>query len=390
MAERYLPPQQEVDPPDWPVRSIIGIMRLDGQTRVTYAGADVPARQFSYNQHITHLHLPNATAIHSCAFLMSPLLEEVYAPMLEDIGRQAFAYCAKLVTVFAPNASRIGYEAFTGCTSLRAADLPKVEVVKVGAFNGCRALTVVRMPVLRRAKKMSFNNCGIEEFDAPQLLIGDVAISMNNTLRTVDFRSMQTFGENSFHHCQLLVDIDLPSLLVVAEELFMECTGLERASFASAHTIETWAFFKCTNLVRVDVPSVREIGLDAFYQCVSLREVVLPPSLTKMAPRVFNGCTLSLLSLSSMADIGHFTTATILDLPPGHPQEARATPMTTRLRPSERYFDSWRTHHSASAASKGRAAALLYSANQAAKRKRLPQPPPEVMEHILSMLPRHD
>ena len=92
------------------------------------------------------INLPDVISIGQYAFYHCNYLTTLYAPKVQTIGMDAFAYTG-LTEVELPMAKTIGAFAFSACTELTSVNLSKATSIAGGAFLGCSKLTSVILTV---------------------------------------------------------------------------------------------------------------------------------------------------------------------------------------------------------------------------------------------------
>lgn len=88
------------------------------------------------------INLPDVISIGEYAFYHCDYLTTLYAPKVQTIGMDAFAYTG-LTSVDIQEVTNIGAFAFSACTKLTSINLPKATSIAGGAFLGCSKLTNV-------------------------------------------------------------------------------------------------------------------------------------------------------------------------------------------------------------------------------------------------------
>ncbi|MBR2381604.1 MAG: leucine-rich repeat protein [Clostridia bacterium] len=112
---------------------------------VDYTGDTILGRTVTAEENLLDLgsvNLPDVISIGQYAFYHCDYLTTLYAPKVQTIGMDAFAYTG-LTSVELPEATTIGAFGFSACVDLTSVNLPKATSISGGAFLGCTKLTSV-------------------------------------------------------------------------------------------------------------------------------------------------------------------------------------------------------------------------------------------------------
>ena len=133
-------------------------------------------------------------------------LQEIHAPKLEIVGREAFEYCHALTTLDLPAATSIDASAFCGCSALTEVSLPAATWIHDWAFLNCSALTTVRLPVATTIGGNAFSGC--------------------SALTTVSLPAATSIGHRAFRDCSALITVSLPVATKIGSNAFVGCNTL--------------------------------------------------------------------------------------------------------------------------------------------------------------------
>ena len=222
-------------------------------------------------------------AFESCYALMSVTLPEG----LISIGKRAFRDCNSLEFIEIPaNVERIADDAFDQCNGLMGMTVA-ADNVRYGSFNG----------VLYDKMSGKLLQCprGLKGALAiPQFItsIGDGAFAYCSHLNEIDVpRSVTCLGVRAFIGCLELVEIVLPeSVLELGESAFCGCDSLSSVELPSGLLkIPDKLLSGCCKLSKISFPTgVLEIGERAFEGCRSLGELNIPESVCGIADGAFS------------------------------------------------------------------------------------------------------
>lgn len=161
--------------------------------------------EIHYENVLTSVWLPAATAVGPHAFEMRSTLTYVSLPEIQSIGKWAFRECICLRFV-SLSAREVGVGAFIGCVRLQAAILPLARDAAANLFWECRNLYRLSMPAATRVCYGAFRNCGSLEY------------------------------------------VEFPAACWIEHRAFLNCTSLWNVALPSAKSIEGSAFDGCPNL----------------------------------------------------------------------------------------------------------------------------------------------
>ena len=182
-----------------------------------------------------------------------------------QIGRLAFASCAKLKSVTIPDSViSIGESAFHSCTKLESIVLPKgLTRLEAGVFIACRRLKSIQIPdSVTQIGPQAFSDCA---------WLNHVNIPYGVTV----------LEPYAFAYCVGMREISIPdSVVAIGDGAFLGCDFLASVFIPpGVQTIGAYAFGECTDLASVSLPqSVESIGENAFYACGDLMASVVENS----------------------------------------------------------------------------------------------------------------
>ena len=262
------------------------------------------------------------------AFWMCEKLTTMELPeTIEEIGDYAFYFCRQLDVTLPKSLKKVGYRAFDQCNTVI---MPKeigenVETVKENEEGQWASVfRIVRLVFpgtlqewLARDNKWIMSAWTNYTSDGGYLNIGgedivDLVIPEGVTelkpyafanavqIKTVTFPSTLTkIEDRAFYDCKKLEAANLPDNIT---ELGDECfaySGIETLTLPKGLTvIPKEAFSFCENLESLNLPEgLLGIGFEAFFSCGALQTLVLPNSVTAIAPGAFAGSGLKEVTL---------------------------------------------------------------------------------------------
>lgn len=208
---------------------------------------------------------------------------------IERIGARCFVGCTALATLDLSRAKslrQIGASAFRS-TAIQTVNFPNTMTL-VDGFDYCENLTSITM----ETNPLAGVTCEIER----------EAFRGCSKLSNVELSDNVTVVDNSaFSGCSALKEISLPkNVNYIGYWAFIQCKALETVTMEdnpkSGHTctISPHAFSDCTSLKNIHLSnSVTEISYYDFSNCTSLRELTLPEKLEKIGYGVFNGTSIT-------------------------------------------------------------------------------------------------
>lgn len=192
----------------------------------------------------------------------------------------ALSGCTGITELILPNKlTTIGSYALYDCDALGSINIPaSVTLIGDYAFAKCNKLSTILNTTSTNTVaigKYSFNNCP---------LLKTVTLSPNTT----------TIGSGAFASCSQLTTLSFPSALIsIGEEAFKATplTKVDLSGCTSLSTIGQWAFADNKAMQSINLPiSIESIGNGAFFYNSSLKQIVLPPSITKISDFMLTGC----------------------------------------------------------------------------------------------------
>ncbi len=293
---------------------------------------EIPDGMFWGCGKLTEVTFPTITegieSIGDHAFWMCKKLTTMELPeTIEEIGDYAFYFCPQLDVTLPKSLKKVGYRAFDQCNTVT---MPKeigenVEtVLEDEEGQWASVFRIVRLVFpgtmeewLARDNKWIMSAWTNYTSDGGYLNIGgedivDLVIPEGVTeikhhafanasqIKTVTFPSTLTkIGDRAFYECKKLEAANLPDNII---ELGDECfaySGIETLTLPKGLTvIPKGAFSFCENLESLNLPEgLLGIGFEAFYGCEALQTLVLPNSVTTIAPAAFAGSGLKEVTL---------------------------------------------------------------------------------------------
>ena len=223
---------------------------------------------FAFGSKLKSVNIPHGvTKISNYAFWGTEIETIELPDSITEIGEGAFTH-SHLKTIKLPsNLETIGDNAFSGCFDLESISLPPtIRYIGSDAFNGCNKIMKVIVPKnVSTIGAFAFprtTDVQIEKesssFDVSDDIVysadGKTVMRLNGLLKEITVKEgVETIGEGAFAH-SVIEEIHLPSTL-------------------------------------------KTIGVSAFEDCVYLKSPALPPSLTSIEYRAFNGCYFDFITL---------------------------------------------------------------------------------------------
>ena len=268
------------------------------------------AKEFTYGIHLD--------SIGENAFYNNPHLESVtfrnpHTPSqyagLQEIGKEAFAFCTNLRTFTHPGfLNKIEEAAFAGCSSLQSINLSRARQIGDNAFNSCHGLTELNFSWrLQSIGESAFVGTSITSLVLPEGVktVGKRAFKGNSALEYVLIpASVRTFGDEAFLNCTSLSQIVFegrPSDVDYGAYMFKNCTSLRQVTLPSLMRSMHGMFYGCSSLQTVVIPGPHtytpsssknfHIVGDDFAYCTSLTTIDIPSNVKTIGRGTFEGCT---------------------------------------------------------------------------------------------------
>ena len=285
---------------------------------------------------------PGAESIGDSAFNKCMSLQSVSMPAAMSVGMRAFYDCYNLESVDMPSATSIGYRAFEGCVSLQSVSMPAAVSIGERAFQYCGSLERVCLP-------WTLASLGNQAFDGKTFLDeGGRTLSQNaeslrgyayegagdGKLKRLPFAQdgvgYQVYGEG------LAVAVGWygePSGLRIPDEVQYNGKGYVPAAiadgaFAGCGTLETITIGSSVASIgegALDAPMLRSIEVssgNAAYSSVagvlydrdgtvlikfpsSKQRLVIPGTVTEIAPRAFESAGAALKAEQGSGDVSY-------------------------------------------------------------------------------------
>ncbi|MGL4993759.1 MAG: leucine-rich repeat protein [Bacteroidales bacterium] len=206
---------------------------------------------------------------------------------LKTIGVAAFSGCGSLSNIQLGNSlETIGRQAFSN-TSIESIQFPStLKTIETASFAGCRMLKSVVLPSsLLTLESSMFSGCSSLEsvdFSAVSSLteLGYHQFKNCSMLKTIDLSSLtklNMLGEGCFAGCSSLESVITPSSIVAIDYgAFEDCTSLKSFDFKNIQSIGTNAFVNCSSLQSIHVPeSLNSIGESVFAGCTAVESITV-------------------------------------------------------------------------------------------------------------------
>jgi len=296
--------------------SATAITSLDlSETKVTV----LPAAAF-YKSKLETISLPEGlTTIKTAAFQEAALKSITIPAKVTSIEHDAFYKCEALTTAdlsAAVDITIINSKTFFGAKALTAITIPaKVTSIGESAFEGCEALATITMSATELATigDAAFKGTAITAFEVPATVtsIGESAFEGCKSLATFTFATraddgaaLATIGASAFKNCEALTAIDLSSkkftFTSIPATWFVGCTALKEIKVSeNLMGIAPNAFKDCV-IEELDLSGVSEyfvnlyaiFGVEGTHDATknpnSLKSIILPETLKKIDPHVFD------------------------------------------------------------------------------------------------------
>lgn len=248
------------------------------------------------------------TEIGSYGFCNCPEITIVQIPSpVKYIGEDAFFNCTGIESVELPSTvTDIGHDAFSFCEKLKHITIPStVTTIGFEAFSHCYALTNITIPEsLTRIEFNTFYNClSLTSIIIPEYVTG--------------------IGDKSFYGCINLASVIIPpSVTEIGNDAFSGCRNLKKCAYPSnlpdpfsqlsAYAIcypsddclfEDDCIYDKAKKTLYYVPTafkghfslpetITKINDYAFAYCSGLTSIVIPPTVTTIGAKAFDGCSL--------------------------------------------------------------------------------------------------
>lgn len=187
-----------------------------------------------------------------------------------------------------------------GTISLEISDAEKYNITDLtvsGALNGTDILYLVEMAgtTVYHDNEATAGILTHLDLSNARIVSGGAKYSQWPNYNTTD----DVIGGNMFKHT-ILQRIVLPTTTTaIGENAFMECSSLEEIVVPEGvKSIGSYAFNRCNALRSVQLPEGIITLADAtFMDCPALTSIVIPSTVTSIGGNVFNGCSITSLSL---------------------------------------------------------------------------------------------
>ena len=126
------------------------------------------------------------------------------------------------------------------------------------------------------------------------------------SLRTVDFGTATSIGDNAFENCTF-TEFTVPSQIVQFNNgAFKGCASLQKLTVEGNANFGGGVFQDCTSLTDVNLVNPKLIGSSMFNGCTSLTEITIPEGATEIGAMAFYGTSLTSLYVpASVTKIGY-------------------------------------------------------------------------------------
>lgn len=260
----------------------------------------------------------------SNAFFSSTITSVVLPSSIKFVGKSAFYMCDSLRSVtFTCDVDSICGYAFSGCPNLSELTLQKVGYIGENAFSDTDIFSLILQEGLDSIGDNAFHGCDkLRAFHMPNSVVkmGKQMFMYCGSLSEVTLSSGLTeLPDETFRGCGQLHDLTLPSgIKRIGANAFYSCPatpqlpeglveiGAGAFSDYGAPTIELPSSlriigngaFSYTDLTSIVIPEgVDSVGYStsmggggAFQRCKYLRSAVIPSTLKRISPYMFDGC----------------------------------------------------------------------------------------------------
>jgi len=230
------------------------------------------------------------------AFKNNAQLTHVYIQGAVEIESGAFTGCISLESVVSSEAiTKIGYNAFKGCTSLKNFDFNEgITEISSSVFEGCTALERVQLPAdVKVIKDSAFSGCSsLLSVDLPKGLaeIGDGAFYQCVNLADITIPdSVKKIGLFAFANCNALKSLHIPNSVEKLGKFADNMDSLEVLSLPGCIKKLSSGFMPTSKALKlINLGSgIESIDKNVFWGNKNLCAVIIPPSVTKIAPEAF-------------------------------------------------------------------------------------------------------
>ncbi len=209
---------------------------------------------------IVEIEIPaGVTVIKEGTFKNSYLEEITFLGEVTTIEKEAFSD-TPLTAIYAPMVTEVGSNAFSNCSALTDVKMAKLETIGARAFQYCSSLNTGMnwSSKLTKIEKEAFKGCGFTSLD---------------------------------------LSVASKDGIVIDARVFENCTKLKSVILPIGMTEVSTAMFKgCTVLKSVDLGEgkgsvIKNIAEDAFHTCTSLESIIIPASVTGIQTGAFDACS---------------------------------------------------------------------------------------------------
>lgn len=228
---------------------------------------------------------PDTKIIYPSAFSNCKYVENINLPHgVTRIGYSAFSGCSNLLAITIPDTvTAIADRAFYRCTRFYTAVVPKsVTYIGLGAFEGCSGMTSITLPFVGQTATGAGNKFFGHVFGATNT--GQHLDKLPTGLKTVTITGGTVIQSAAFSYCKSLENIKLPaSLKVIGDSAFFLDKNIKQVYITD---LAAWCNVQMTSTDSNPL----SFGATLIVNGKKVTNLVIPESVTEIAPRVFNGC----------------------------------------------------------------------------------------------------